>query len=90
MIYLYYTGETLVSAQQRVWCQVGTLILIAFLGSSCTGGTNLQPVPYHPEPTEVDLKTPDTSLPTRYSPPHHVSHYRYDGTEVDLAVPRDR
>jgi hypothetical protein len=89
-MHLHYTGETLVSAQQRVWCQVGTLILIAFLGSACTGGTDLQPVSYRPEPTEVDLKTPDTSLPTRYSPPHHVSQYRYDGTEVDLAVPRDR
>ena len=90
MIYLHYTGETLVSAPQCVWGRVGILALIAFLGSACTGGTDLQPVSYRPEPTEVDLQTRDTSLPTRYSPPRHVSPYRYDATEVDLASPRDR
>jgi hypothetical protein len=90
MIYLHYTGETLVSAPQRVWGRVGMLALIAFLGSACSGGTNLQPVPYHPKPTEVDLDRRDTRGPARYSPPRHVSQYRYDETEVDLASPRDR
>lgn len=78
------------SAQQRVWCRVGILILIAFCGSACAGVTDLQPIPYSPGPTEVALKTRDASEPARYSPPRHASRYRYDGTEVDLASPRDR
>ncbi len=81
------------SAQQRAWCRVGTLILIAFLGSACTSGTGdagLQPIPYHPRPTEVDLNSGDTSGPTRYSQPRHVSKYHYDATEVDLASPLAR
>ena len=78
------------SAQQRVWCQVGILILIALLGSACTGGTALQPEPYAIGPTEVDLKPRDTTGPARYAQPRHVSQYRYDGTEVDLATPLAR
>lgn len=77
-------------AQHRARCRLGTLILTAFLGSACTGGTDLQPIPYHPEPTEVDLEKRDTRIPARYSPPRHVSQYRYDETEVDLASPLAR
>jgi hypothetical protein len=90
MIYPHYTGEMLVSAQKRVWCRAGTLFLIAFLGNACTGGTDLQPIPYTTGATEVDLKTRDISGPARYSQPRQVSLYRYDNTEVDLAAPRDR
>ncbi len=78
------------SVQQRVWCRVGTLILMAFLGSACTGGADLQPVPYQIGPTEVDLKMRDTNEPARYTPLRHVSRYRYDATEVDLASPLAR
>ncbi len=78
------------SAQQRLWCRVGTLILMAFLGSACTSSTDLQPVPYATGPTEVDLKARDTSGVTRYSAPRHVSRYHYDATEVDLASPLAR
>jgi hypothetical protein len=88
MIHPHYTGEMLVSAQKRVWCQVGTLILMAFMGNACTGGTDLQPVPYTTGKTEVDLETRDMSGPARYSQPRHVSQYLYDATEVDLASPR--
>jgi hypothetical protein len=84
-MHLHYTGETPVSAQKRVWCRVGILILVAFLGSACTGGTDLQPVPYNTGPTEVDLNPRDANEPVRYSQPRHVSQYRYDATEVDLA-----
>lgn len=76
------------SAQQRVWCRLGTLILMVLLGNACTGGTNLQPVPYTPGPTEVDREARRADGPGRYSPPRHVSQYRYDATEVDLASPR--
>jgi hypothetical protein len=79
-----------VSDQKRIWCRVGTLILIAFLDSACTSGTGLQPVPYHPGPTEVELTTPAMSEPARYSQPRLVSRYHYDGTEVDLATPLSR
>ncbi len=78
------------SAQQRVWCRVGALILIAVLGSACTGGTDLQPAPYPLGPTDVDLKPLDERMPARYSQPRHVSQYRHDGTEVDLASPPAR
>jgi hypothetical protein len=78
------------SAQQRVWCRIGTLILIAFLGNACTSGTDLQPIPYTAGPTEVDLQQRDMNAPARYLPPRHVSQYRYDKTEVDLATPLPR
>ncbi|ETW93043.1 hypothetical protein [Candidatus Entotheonella palauensis] len=78
------------SAQRRVWCRIGILILITFLGSACTGGTGVQPVLYTTGPTEVDLKTRDRRQPARYAPPRHVSQYHHDATEVDLASPLAR
>lgn len=74
------------SSQLRVWCRVGTLILIALWGSACTSGADLQPVPYATGPTEVDVKTRRMDGPTRYSPPRHASRYHHDATEVDLAT----
>ena len=78
------------SAQQRVWCRIGTLILIAFLGNACTGGTDLQPIPYTTGKTEADLQQRDMNVPARYSQLRQASRYRYDKTEVDLATPLSR
>lgn len=72
--------------QQRVWCRLGTLILIASLGSACAG--NVPPVYYTTGETEVDLQTRDLSIPARRTEIRQVSQYRYDGTDVDLASPR--
>jgi hypothetical protein len=79
-----------VRAQQRIWCRIGTLLLIAFLENACTSGTALPPIPYTAEPTEVDLQQRDMNARARYLPPRHVSQYRYDKTEVDLATPLPR
>jgi hypothetical protein len=77
-----------VSVQPHVWRRLGMLIFIACLGSACA--VDVQPVPYTTGKTEVDLETRDATGPARYAPPRHVSQYRYDGTEVDLAAPLPR
>jgi hypothetical protein len=68
----------------------GLLLLVLWCGA-CTGSqSQTLPIQSADDPTEVDLRYGRPEAASRYQQPRHVHRYKFDETEVDLAVPVSR
>jgi hypothetical protein len=66
----------------------GWLLLVLLWCSACTGAREPLEKPQHYfGGTELDIEYGRPQAASVYHRPRGVQHYRFDGTEVDLAVP---